>query len=275
MSDGPAAKRLKADDAYKLTYWPGLPGRGEPIRLLFEEAGVDFEDGAQTAEAVPQVLAQIDTANLGDEHNAPPLAPPVLQHGDLLISQTPNILMYLAPKLGLGPPASSDDLYRLNALVLTVFDGLCNEIHDCHHPICTSLYYEDQKPEALRRSISFVTSRLPKYLEYFDRVIRANKQRDVANADQPWLFGPSLTYADLVLFQCLDGTQHQFTKAMTALQDAGQYEQVFALYAAVKARPRIAAYLASERRVPYGLGVYRHYDELDVLPEKKKEEKKD
>ena len=274
MSDAPAAKRLKADD-YKLIYWPGLPGRGEFIRLLFEEAGVAFEDAAKAADAVPQVLAQIDTANLGDEHNAPPLAPPVLQHGDLCISQTPSILMYLAPKLGLGPPAGSDDLYRLNALVLTALDGLSDEIHDCHHPVCTSLYYEDQKPEALRRSTSFVTTRLPKYLEYFDRVIRANQQRDAAHADQPWLLGPRLTYADLVLFQCLDGARHQFTKAVAALQNAGQFEHVFALYAAVKERPKIAAYLASERREPYGLGVYRHYDELDVLPEKKKEAKTD
>lgn len=264
----PAAKRVKTD-AYKLIYWPGLPGRGEPIRLLFEEAGVDFEDVAHAKDAVPQVLGQINPANLGDEHNAPPLAPPILEHGDLVIAQMPNILMYLAPKLGLGPPAGSDDLYRLNAIVLTALDGLSNEIHDCHHPICTSLYYEDQKPEALRRSISYVTNRLPKYLEYFDRVVRANKAN--RNEDAPWLFGPSLTYADLVLFQCIDGTQHQFTKAVTALREAGKYKDVFALYDAVKARPKIAAYLKSERRIPYGNGVWRHYDELDVLPEKKEE----
>lgn len=282
MSDAPAAKRQKAstpdkdDTPYKLIYWPGLPGRGEHVRLAFEEAGVAYVDGSKQDDAVPQVLAQISTDNLaeGGAPNLPPLAPPILEHGSLLISQLPNILLYLGPRLGLVPTADDGDadaIYRVNALVLTALDGFSNEVHDAHHPICTSLYFEDQKAEAIRSSKQYVKERLPKFLSYFERVLRVQEERKAGS----WLYGEKLTYADLVLFQCIDGTTHQYPRAIQQLKDAGAHKRVFGLVDAVRARPNIAAYLASDRRLPYGEGIYRYYKELDVVPEDSVEEKKE
>ncbi|KAI0803673.1 hypothetical protein GGR55DRAFT_699840 [Xylaria sp. FL0064] len=252
------------DVPYELIYWPGIPGRGEFIRLALEEGGADYTDTAHTEKGMEQTLAQIDSENVGDDNNPPPLAPPVLQHGDLLISQTPNILLYLGPRLGLVPPAEGEDgdpdaLYRINALVLTALDGLCNEVHDCHHPIASGLYYEDQKEESLRKSKDFVRNRLPKFLGYFERVLKGK-----ASGDGPWLYGGRLTYADLVLFQALDGVIFAFRKAMSAAQTSGKYVHVFQLYDAVKERPKIKEYLASKRRQNYSQGIYRYYPELDL-----------
>ena len=95
------------------------------------------------------------------------------------------------------------------------------------------LYYEDQKEESLRRSKQFVTSRLPKYLGYFERVLQSKP-----SGDGPWLYGGRLTYADLVFFQCLDGTRFQFPKAVGKMEASGDYKHVFELYQAVKDRPR-------------------------------------
>lgn len=197
----PAAKRQKSskDVPYHLVYWPGLPGRGEHIRLAFEEAGAEYTDTAHIKDGVNEVLAQIDSKNTGDDTNPPPLAPPILKHGDLTISQTPNILLYLGPKLGLAPKPSDDDedgLFIVNGLALTALDGLSNEPHDCHHPIASGLYYEDQKEESLRKSKDYVANRLPKFAGYFERVLKGK-----ASGDGPWLYGGKLTYADLVLFQ--------------------------------------------------------------------------
>lgn len=50
---------------------------------------------------------------------------------------------------------------------------------------------------------------------------------------------------------------------MKKLETSGAYDRVFALHAAVAARPNIKAYLASDRRQAYGIGIYRHYPELD------------
>lgn len=84
----------------------------------------------------------ISEQNLGDGRNPPPLAPPILKHGDLVISQTPNILMYLGPRLGLAAN-QGNDIYKINALALTALDGFSNEVHNCHHPIAIDLCYEE------------------------------------------------------------------------------------------------------------------------------------
>ncbi|RTE75164.1 hypothetical protein BHE90_010358 [Fusarium euwallaceae] len=243
---------------YELFYWPGFPGRGEFIRLLFEEADVPYSDIAKTPDkAMPTVMGLISTENLGDDHNPPPLAPPMLKHGDLVIHQLPNILLYLAPKLGLAPK-EGDAVYHLNQISLTMLDGFLIEIHETHHPIAISLYYEDQKEEAKRRSKYFIKDRLPKYFGYMQRVLEAK-----TSGQGPWLYGDSLTYVDLVLFQCVDGTAFAFPKSVQALEQSGKYDDVFKLYAEVKARPNIAKYLASDRRQAYGNGIWRRYPELE------------
>jgi len=262
MTSTQPAKRQKSskDVPYELLYWPGIPGRGEHIRLALEEAGATYTDTAQQKDGISTILSQIDDKNLGDALNPPPLAPPILKHGDLLIGQTPNILLYLGPRLGLVPSADEDEdaLYRINALALTALDGLSNEPHDCHHPVSSSLYYEDQIPESKKKSADFIANRLPKFLGYFERVLQGE-----ASKGGEYLYGGRLSYADLVLWQCLDGVKFAFPKAVGRIEGEGKYKKVFGLYEMVKERERIKSYLASERRQKYSLGIYRHYPELD------------
>ena len=262
MSSTPAAKKQKTskDAPYELIYWPGLPGRGEHVRLALEEAGASYTDSAHLEDGMKLVLSHIDTKNLGDATNPPPLAPPILKHGDLIISQTPNILLYLGPRLGLVPKAEDDEdgIYKVNELALTALDGLSNEAHDTHHPIATGQYYEDQKEEAKKKSADYIKNRIPKFLGYFERVLKGE-----ASKGGKWLYGGEVTYADLVLFQCLDGVKFAFPKAVGRMEKEGKFKSVFELYERVKERPKIKAYLASERRQKYSLGIYRHYPELD------------
>ena len=76
------------------------------------------------------------------------------------------------------------------------------------------------------------------------------------------LVGNALTYVDLALFQLVAGLSYAMPNALAAL--APRVPRVLALHAAVAARPRIAAYLASPRRVPFNeQGIFRHYPELD------------
>ncbi|KAH8596162.1 glutathione S-transferase domain-containing protein [Bisporella sp. PMI_857] len=257
----PKRQNSSKDAPYELLYWPGFPGRGEHIRLVLEEAGASYTDPAHTKDGIKAVLAQIDNSSIGDELNPPTSAPPILKHGDLIIHQTPNVLLYLGERLGLVPSKEDDEhgIYRVNALTLTALDGFSNEVHDCHHPIAPMLLYEDQKVEALRKSKDYVRDRLPMYLGYFERVLKGK-----ASGDGPWLYGGRLTYADLVLFQCIDGVTFAFPKAVAALKESGMYDDVFKLSDAVKERPRIKEYLASDRRQKYANGIYRYYPELDV-----------
>lgn len=261
----PAPKRARLSSTspspYELIYWPSIPGRGEHIRLTFEEAGVAYKDVSnESKDGINAVLSQISDQNLGEGFNPPPLAPPVLRHGDLVISQTPSILLYLGPKLGLVTSRDDDPdgMFHVNALTLTALDGFSNEVHDTHHPVSTGSYYEDQIPESKRKAADYISARLPKYLGYFERVLKSEGSKG-----GEWLYGGQLTYADLVLFQGLDGVGYAFPNAMKALRESKKYEGVFALVDRVRARENIKKYLDSERRKPYNMGIYRHYPELD------------
>ncbi|HEV2365566.1 MAG TPA: glutathione S-transferase [Caulobacteraceae bacterium] len=231
----------------RLYYWPEIQGRGEFVRLALEDAGEPYVDVAR-AEGVRPMMAILRDQSLA----RPPFAPPFIADGEALIAQTANILFHLGPRLGLAP---ADDAGRLfvHQLSLTIAD-LVEEAHDTHHPVGSSLYYEDQKSEALRRAAEFRSERLPNFLGYFERVLGASGGE--------WLAGEA-SYADLGLFQIVEGLEYAFPSAMTARR--GAWPKVMAVRDRVRQRPRLAAYLASERRIPFNeQGIFRHYPELDA-----------
>jgi len=240
---------------YELYYWPHIPGRGEFIRLALEEGAADYVDFGRLPEneggGRPGVAKMLENAPDGRT----PYAPPILKAGKLVISQTANILMYLGPRLKLAPKAEAGLLWA-NQLQLT-FADLAVEAHDAHHPIAKSLYYEDQKAEALRRAENFRGLRLPKYLGYFERLLNTNPGGD------RFLIGKSLTYPDLSLYHIIAGLKYAFPRAMDDMLQ--KHPLLAALHESVRARPRIAAYLGSSRRMPFNQnGLFRHYPELDA-----------
>jgi glutathione S-transferase len=243
-------------EPYELIYWPAIPGRAEFIRLVFEEAGVAYTDVAKGEDMNETVNTVISLPS--KDPRQPIFAVPALRHDGLLLSQTSNILLYLAPQFDLSPAAGSADFYQLNQIVLTLLNAFVEELHDTHHPIAVEDPYEDQQTEARRRAGNFIENRLPKFLAYLQRLLEAE-----TSGDGPWVYGDGLTYADLVIFQCVDGTKFAFPKTMDGFEKSGKYDDVFKLYGAVKERPNIKAYLASERRRAYSNGIWRHYPELE------------
>jgi glutathione S-transferase len=239
---------------YELYYWPDIQGRGEFVRLALEEAHADYVDIARGREKDGQgVPALLELLN-GKTVATLPFAPPFLKAGKLLIGHTANILFYLGGRHKLAPASEAGRLWT-HQLQLTVTDFV-KEIHDTHHPIGSSLYYEDQKTEAARRTENFRDLRAPKYLGYFERVLERNPAGD------KHLVGRSLTYADLSMFQLVEGLRYAFPKAMRGWER--KTPRLLALRDRVAARPRIAAYLASERRIPFNeSGIFRRYPELD------------
>jgi glutathione S-transferase len=243
---------------YRLYYWPGIPGRGEFVRLAFEEAGVPYVDVVREPAARGGGVAAMTKFLAGKQPGALPFAPPFLVVGKAVIAQTANILAFVAPTLGLVP---DDALARAEAhqIQLTIADFVA-EVHDVHHPIGPGLYYEDQKREAGRRAPYFVGERLPRYLGWLERVLARN-----ARGGRRWLVGRERTYADLSAFHLVAGLRYAFPNAMARHEP--KLPLLRALHERVAARPRIAAYLASPRRLPFDeSGIFRHYPELDAPP---------
>ncbi len=242
-------------ERYELYYWPTIQGRGEFVRLALEEAGADYVDVGRLPEKEGGGEETIERI-LEEKRRGPrPFALPAIALGDFVLSQTGAILHWLGPRLDLAPPDEEGRAWALE-LQLTIAD-IVTEAHDAHHPIASGLYYEDQRDEARRRAKDVVDSRVPSFLDHLEAALRENP------AGSDYLVGDKLTYADLSLFQLVSGLEYAFPRAMKKL--AGQIPLCLAMKKRVEARPRIAAYLASPRRIPFNeMGIFRHYDELDA-----------
>jgi glutathione S-transferase len=232
---------------YELYYWPGIQGRGEYVRLALEEAGADYDDMARGERGMAAMMRMMEAKS-----GTPPFAPPFLKAGKLVIGQTANILFYLGSRHGLAPKAEAGRLW-VHQLQLTVTDFVV-EVHDTHHPIGPSLYYEDQKTPAKKRTDEFWDGRVPKYLGYFERLLE--------ESGGAYVTGRRLTYIDLSIFQLVEGLRYGFPKRMKAFER--KIPGLIDLRDRVAARPNIKAYLASERRIAFNEdGIFRHYKELD------------
>lgn len=243
-----------SDDSpeFVLYYWPRIQGRGEFVRLVLEEAGVDYDDvgrRSRDSDGGPEAVREV----LGGGHQTPAFAPPALRHGGRLFSQTANICLYLAKELTLVPK-SVRAVHTANQLQLTLQD-LLKEAHDTHHPISVAEYYEDQRDAAERRASYFVSERIPKYLDYFEQTRAAG--------EGSWLLEAGFTYVDLSAFQVLRGLEYAFPNAVEPQRD--EVPGLFELADRVEERPRIAEYLDSDRRLPFNEhGIFRYYPELDA-----------
>ena len=216
------------------------------MRLALEDAGAPYVDVARLPGAGGGIPAM--TALLGRK-TEPPFAPPALKWKGGLVWQRANILHALGPTLRLAPRNEAKRLYLLG-VEMTVSD-LVNEVHDTHHPISTSAYYEDQKTEAKARAKAFCSERIPKYLGYFERLVGKKAQLTDRHS-----------YVDLSLFQVMSGLQYAFPRTMKKMEP--QLKNLLRLKKRIEARPNIAAYLASDRRIAFNSdGIFRSYPELE------------
>ncbi len=231
---------------YQLYYWSGIQGRGEFIRLALEDAAASYDDVARD-QGDDAIVPFLDGVHHGDL----PFAPPFLKVGRMVIAQVANILQYLGPPLGLVPASEGRRLYA-HQLQLTISD-LVTEVHDSHHPIASGLYYREQRKEAARRAADLREARLPKFLDYFEQVLKRGGGQHALRQH---------SYVDLSLYQLMAGLDFAFPRAMQRL--GRDYPLLRALGTRVARRPRIAAYLDSPRRLAFNQdGIFRHYPELD------------
>ncbi len=239
---------------YQLHYWPTIQGRGEFVRLALEAAGADYVDVARLPEAEGGGESALGLRLDDPDVARPAFAPPFLIDGDIVVGQTAAILLYLGPRLGLAGVGESDGLWT-HQLQLTIADVVA-EAHDTHHPISVGAYYEDQRDAAVQRAKAFRDERIPKFLSWFERVLQRNP------AGSAHLVGDVLTYADLSLFQLVDGLRYAFPKA--AARALAETPAVAKLHDNIKRRQRVREYLQSPRRIAFNEdGIFRRYAELD------------
>ncbi|HEY4180547.1 MAG TPA: glutathione S-transferase [Kofleriaceae bacterium] len=232
---------------YELYYWPGIQGRGEFVRLVLEDTDVDYVDVAREPGGMKKLLGALDRGIDGVH----PFAPPFLRAGKTVIAQTANVTRFLGEKLGLAP-ATEHGRAAASTIALTIAD-LVAEVHDTHHPTTVEKAYETQRAAAKKRSEAFRKGRIPKFTHWLEETLKANGKV---------LVGRSISYADLAAFQVVQGLSYAFPTTMK--KQAPKLKRLLDLRDRVAARPRLAAYLSSARRIPFNeMGIFRHYPELD------------
>lgn len=248
-----AMAQAKENERYELFYWPAIQGRGEFPRLVFEEAGVPYIDVGRLPEEEGGGFRRLIAMRENAGFHPQPFAPPILRVGSFTIAQTALICDFLGQRFALVPEPDASRRVALQHQ-LTVADVVL-EAHNTHHPLGVDFYYEDQREEAKKCAASFHTERLPRWLRYFDGLL--------ADGGGNWLLGDTFSYADLSLFQLLEGLRYAFPNAMA--HEEAAVPRLQNLSDRVRERPRVATYLASNRRIPFNEdGIFRHYPELDV-----------
>ena len=232
---------------YELYYWTGIPGRGEFVRLALEAAGAKYKDVArQQGDGVIEAI--------GERLKTPSFAPPFLIDGDFVVGQTAAILYYLGPTLNLVPRDLRQRLWA-HQIQLTIADFVV-EAHDTHHPVGSGLYYEDQTREAKRRAKEFREERVPKFIGWFETVLRKNV------AGQKFLVGRRAGYVDFSLFQIVEGLAYAYPRLWASIE--ADYPLLTAHRQRIGEFPALQTYFRSKRRLAFNEdGLFRHYPELD------------
>ena len=226
--------------AYELFYWPSIQGRGEFVRLALEEAGAAYVDVARErgpGRGVKALMAMLEGGTRRSRHSRRHSCATATSSSRM----SPISSSTSGRELGLAPDDEASRVFA-HGLQLTITDFV-SEVHDTHHPISTDLYFEDQKQEAKARAAAFLAHRVPKYLGYFERVLGDNP------AGPTHAVGEKLTTVDLSLFQVWAGLAYAFPRAFAGADKL--YPALAALATSVAEPPNVAAYLASERRIPF------------------------
>lgn len=228
---------------YELHCGPDGQEKAEFVRLTLEEAAADYVDVLRRPGGEPRTSRLTWLPRCSSR----PFAPPFLKAGQLWIGQAANILLYLGHKHGLAPAREAGRLWvhelQLTILQLTIAD-FAGDMHDPHPALGVSL----PTGNAGYRNRVFREQRAPQYFRHFEGILKAS--------GGPYLTGRKLTYADLSLFQMVDGLSYAYPRLITWLNR--KYDRVFDLHDRIATRPRIAAYLARERRMPFSnAGMFR------------------
>nr|ACM44934.1 sigma-class glutathione S-transferase [Laternula elliptica] len=218
-------------DKWVLYYWPGFKGRAEFVRLVFEEAGIPYLESNQGV---------ADSIIKGEIGGYPVMMPPVVAKGDFRLGQTQMICQYLAGKYGLAPKGEEDKIHA-EQVCASMYDYL-TEGYGAFHGAKPGVKYADQKEEAQRYIDRVVQQRLPRYLKHFETVLAAN------TAGTGFLFGDSISHADLALFHIMNATEFQFPEVY---KSADYIPLLKAHRDRIASRPNIVAYTQSERCKPF------------------------
>jgi len=199
----------------KLTYFAGR-GRAETTRLLFHDAGIEFDDVrlSDVTPLKPELLyGQV----------------PLLEWGGVRLVQSVTIARFVARVTG---------HYGESAVEGAKIDQLLDGIIDHHAAAGAIRQHPEGSEERKKATEKFLAEAVPRFYGAFEKQIKAS--------GGAFLLGQKLSLGDVALFNLLDNNKVNFPQI-----NLDSYPALKKLAADVAARPKIAAWLAKRPNTPF------------------------
>ena len=194
---------------YKLVYFQGR-GRAEICRLIFAQAGVEYEDARLSGEEWQKVKPTTPYGSI-----------PLLEVDGKKLAGSTVIARYLAEEFGLAGS---------NAFENAEIAGIVDVVGDLVQKLLPYVFEKDDTKKAeLKAAIR--GEHLPRYFGIFENLIAGNPSG--------WVYGPKVTYADIYIAQIVLNIKSVAEDLLP------NYPNIMKLNAAVNALPRIAAWIAN------------------------------
>lgn len=194
---------------YKLTYFH-TRGLAEPIRFILKQAGVDFEDVRISGEDWEEFKPTTPYGSM-----------PVLEVDGKMLAGSVGIARFLAERFGL---AGSNDFENAEiASIISTGGDLALKM--------IAIHFEEDETKKADLQKQLVEETFPKFLGIFEKLINSNGSPD------GWLYGESVTYADLTMYIIFDLVK----QTPNALD---KYPNIEKNMASVATLPNIAKWLA-------------------------------
>jgi len=227
-------------------------GRGEIIRLMFEDKKVEYDYQGDnlygptgmmdcfrgSAEAVAKGESAVALPN-------PVFFPPAIWHRppngeEVIVNQVAACMIYIGDFLGYSPTSPTEKAMA-NMIILNAMDYISRG-RSSFHPVKDSMSYNDQKEEGDKSSLEWTKEKMPIWLAHFEKVVKKHGPK------APVAGGSSVSYADFALFHVLDATVVQFNNAKYEMAwDKQDVPTLKEYYEWMKARPNLKAYFESDR----------------------------
>ena len=226
-------------EEWEVWYWP-LKNRGNFIRLLFAEAGVEFKD-VNDALIVQKRLRSNFLGKWDEEENKDileqPMAPPFIIHNTkdsenpILISQTEHCVGYVSEKLGLRPK-KLEDHYRAQCVVGNVNDLF----RDCYNTMFAA-QQQGNKTDVIK---GLINGRFKIWMEILEKPLTRDK-------DQKYYFGDKISQADIAVFNIIYGFEKElFPKKGFEKFIKSKYPNLFEHYERIGDRKGIKEFLKKQ-----------------------------
>ncbi|XP_038049580.1 glutathione S-transferase P-like [Patiria miniata] len=219
-------------DFVTLHYFAGR-GRGEAIRMMLEEAGIPYNETLFTKETWPKAKKEGIESGLFTFGQAPAISTPSGLH----MVQSQAIAHYIGRATGME--CDCEQLSHCEVVALGT--------EDFRSKLSKIIYDPDF---SVQMRDEYIKTTAPMWLEHFERIAPSIQAEDVA-----YFGGSHITWVDFLVLDVLDANvefaQVDMGRPLVAILD--KYPKLQSFYNQFRVRPKIVAYLNSDRRMPYKL----------------------